>query len=83
MKDEMLERMARAICEAEGYTYIQSEHYDKMAQAAADAMFDYLNERAGDDAVVEAAQREMPDARMFTAGFKAALQAMRRDDHAG
>ena len=92
MKDDLIERMARVICAAAGHVNDRHwEHYTPAAQAAAAAMFDYLNERAGEDAVLDAALLEYEGDYALAnkvlrdgmeGAIKAMLQAMRGDDHA-
>ena len=54
-KETLREAVARAICEAEGYSYIPSEHYDRLADAAIATMFERL--RTPSEGMMEAGGR--------------------------
>lgn len=51
-KETLREAVARAICEAEGYAYIPSDHYDRLADAAIATMFERL--RTASEGMIEA-----------------------------
>ena len=54
-KETLREAVARAICEAEGYSYLSSEHYDRLADAAIATLFEAQATRIE---ALEAALRE-------------------------